>query len=112
MITREIQFDHEHEDDGLYTITFWLYEDPPAYITLARDDHEDPHTIYFESLDQKYGFNSAEINYSLNGDTLFLYLPQNQATWDGEKTLSINIPKQKISDVAQKLIKIFNTTSV
>ena len=70
----KIQIDSDQEDDGLYGITFWFFDDEIGYISFSRDDFEDPNRIYVEYTDQKNGFFIEKIEYSIKNKILELNL--------------------------------------
>ena len=108
MLAKNIQLDDEFEDEGLYTLTFWLENDPPRYLCLARDDDEPDH-IYIEMLDQKYGFETTitHTHYQLNNQFLTLYLDRELTFFPHKKQLTIELKQDTISAVTTKLRKIF-----
>ena len=89
----EIQIDRGYQDDGLYAITLYFDEtDIPCYITLARDEYEEPDDIYFEAEDQIYSFKSKHIQYTLTSDVLTIDLARdslNRFFWTSSESVEI-----------------------
>ena len=102
------QFDDDFEDDGLYTITFWDDLNPPNYISLARDNFDNPTMIYIELLDQKYGYETKDIQYSFNGNVLIFNLDRCFEFLDNKKVIEMEIDERDIQRIEKKLISIFH----
>lgn len=104
----KIQIDEDFEDDGLFSITFWVENDPPRYIALSRDELESPNSIYIEYIDQIYGFETRDIEYSFENGRLTLKLLVNSFRWNHSSDLEIYIPEEEIDSVTFIMKKIFD----
>ena len=104
----KIQIDSEYEDDGLYSITFWFDDDPPRYLSLARDEYEDPEYIYIEYIDQKYGFKTKDIKYDFKENNISIELLNNNFKWNNKSILEFEISLKKVEDVKKTMNNIFN----
>ncbi len=104
----KIQYDDEFEDEGLYTITFWVDKEPPRYISLARDEEESPSIIYVELFDQKYGYETKNVTYKFKENLLNLYLDKDFAFLDNHHHIQIFINDADMFKVKQKLELIFD----
>ena len=115
MRAKKVQIDHDFQDDGLFAITFYFEEDVvPYYITLSRDELEDPDVIYFEAHDQIHSFKSKEIKYTFKDNIFSLDLTNDVVNffyWNHKKKIEviinegmedINICLQRIFDLGRK----------
>jgi hypothetical protein len=98
-----IQFDTDFADDGLYSITFWFQNsEVPSYVSLAKDEIEDPECSYIEAEDQKYGFKATDLSYTIIDDTLGLSFSadsDNRFFWNKSKYIEIEIPVHELKNV-------------
>jgi len=105
-----IQIDREFEDDGLYGVTFWFGEgNNPSYLSLARDQLEDPDHIYIEAEDQRYGFRVRSLAWSRRDNTIALQLDpatHHRFHWNGTSTCDITVAVAEITGVESTLAHI------
>lgn len=103
--------DKDFEDDGLYAVTLWVNLDPPRYISISRDEFEDPDIIYIEAQDQIYGKKTTNLKYLLSGSILKLYfIPESTEVfhWNHSQEVSININESTKYEIHSTLKKIFD----
>ncbi|MXN79374.1 hypothetical protein GR157_32195 [Burkholderia sp. 4701] len=103
--------DKDFEDDGLYCVTLWVDSDPPRYVSVSRDDLEEPDVIYVEAQDQIYGKKTTDLTYSVRGNVLNFSFDQDSEGcfhWDNGKEVSIEIDPQDLIKMQATLVKIFS----
>lgn len=106
-----VQRDTEFEDDGLFALTLWVEQSPPHYISVSRDEADDPDLIYFEAEDQAYGFKTKSLNYRVEEGLLKLWLPASAPEsfhWTADRLVAIEIPRSHLDEVTEVLPHIFN----
>lgn len=110
MLASKVQIDREFQDDGLYAVTFYFRAgEIPYYVTLARDETEEPDEIYFEAEDQICSFKSKDIKYSISGSVVNFDLAGdvlNKFFWTNSEFLEITI-QENTEEVEMCLKRIF-----
>ena len=105
------KIDEEFEDDGLFSVTFWMdHGQVPSYVSIARDEMEDPDSVYFEAEDQIHGFKTKGLSYSITGNEVTLDLsgdPTRAFFWDNSKLIRLDISNNDLASVSESLKKIF-----
>ena len=108
--TKSVQIDTELQDDGLYSITFYFGKSRnPYYMTLARDEYEEPDDIYFEAEDQIHGFKSREITYTLKNDILRIDLSADKSNnffWTKDRVIEVELGSD-IKEAGECLDRLF-----
>lgn len=106
----KIQFDTDFEEDGLFSITFWFDKYKiPSYLSIAKDEMEDPDFVYIEAEDQKFGFKSADLTYSINAYGIKLTFAKESNSyfyWDKSKEIEIEINENDLENVKRYLGRI------
>lgn len=111
MKATKIIVEKNFEDDGLYGVTLWVDREPPRYLSISRDEVEEPDVIYFEAQDQICGMKTAALEYSLVENKLILKFPASSAEkfhWDGSEEVSIGIGRDDYLAVRETLVNIFS----
>jgi len=105
-----IQLDTDFEEDGLYSITFWFQNSElPSYLSLARDEIEDPEFSYIEAEDQKYGFRANDLSFTINRENVGLSFSANSDNkffWNESKYIEIEVPANELKKVERYLAHI------
>lgn len=108
-----IQIDKEFQDDGLFAITFYFEKDRiPYYITVCRDEYEEPDAVYVEAEDQIHSFKSSTIRYALCDAILTFDLSEDKENaffWTRSKIVDIVLCQNDIHDVKICLERLFET---
>ncbi|MBO2009985.1 hypothetical protein [Hymenobacter negativus] len=105
------QIDTESEDDGLFSVTFWFDKSTvPGFVTIARDELEEPDVIYFEAEDQMHVFKTDKLAYLISGNSITFDLfndLSNAFFWTTLRTFSLDVASEDLADVTQCLERIF-----
>jgi hypothetical protein len=69
-----VDFEQAMEDDGVLALTFWFAGDGRPYLSMCCSE-EGPGSVYIESEDQIYGFETTQLAFSFeSGSVLVLRL--------------------------------------
>ena len=108
----EVRVDAEFEDDGLFGVTLWVDSTPPGYLSICRDELENPDAIYFEAEDQKYGFETELIDLLWRNSVLIIGRPKQakwQFHWTSADSVEIEIPEsdaQQVKRVVERIAEL------
>lgn len=101
----------DQEDDAFFSITFWFYDDVVGYISLIRDNDENPDAMYIECTDQIYGFEINSLLFSFIDNELILELENGKTfNFDNSSKVCIHLnkeDKERVASITNTIVKGF-----
>ena len=106
---RPVSVQVDQEDDAFFSITFWFYDDVIGYISLMRDNDNNPDVLYIECTDQIYGFEINSLLFIFIDNKLILELENGKTfKFDNSPKVCICLKEEDKERVASIINTIVN----